>query len=862
MELHQLEGRIPGGYTTFASVWGAGEVRDRLFRLQNGAGDIIPVQSRVTARWPDGSVKWAAHTADSSRMGGVVSLAAGVGADSVSGITVTEADGGFCVDTGVLSLRIPMGGGLLAEDLRLNGKLLARRAYPVLSLETPVQTEQGPAITVVDCPAVIQSVEAEEVGPLEAVFRFSGVHQSGGADKMPFQIRLYVNAGSAEMRFEHTFFYGGDEETDFLKSMGIRFDAVLAGKTHQRHVKLATDRNVFHEVATMLNSNYPRLPVDMLRAQIDGEMHDYAGNADVENATANLPVWDRYTLCQDSAQHYVIRKQTQPECCMIDCQHGGRARGAMAIAGTDGGLMLAIADAWQKYPSGFEVSGLGSDATEATAWFYSPQAHAYDFRHYATRSYPQTSYEGFDYLGASAYGIAVTSRATVVLTDGLPGNGALEGFTARVSRPAVYVGMPEYYHQKRAFGYWSLPETETETGRFLEDQLGKAFDFYENEIDARNWYGLFDYGDVMHTYDPVRHTWRYDVGGFAWQNTELVPTYWLWLYFLRTGRADVFTVIEAMTRHCADVDFYHFGPIKGIGTRHNVRHWGCSCKEPRVSMAGHHRFLYYLTGERRIGDAMDDAMDADRSMANLPRQYGREGGIGVRSGPDWSSFVSNWMTHYERTLDDAYRAKIETGIADIAAAPVQLTSGPEFLYDAETGHMVYIGDTDTAPNMHLQICMGGPQIWMETADMLGNETLKDMMAKHGRFYYLTEEERKAESGGLIHKRSFPLKYFATVIGAYSAQRRGDAALARQVWHELLYALVDGKDLDGFMPVPYAETRDGAALTEIPWIKTNFAAQWCLNLIMALEFIPDTLPPTLDGMKQMLCDLGYGDYHRS
>lgn len=25
----------------------------------------------------------------------------------------------------------------------------------------------------------------------------------------------------------------------------------------------------------------------------------------------------------------------------------------------------------------------------------------------------------------------------------------------------------------------------------------------------------------MHTYDQTRHTWRYDVGGFAWDNGEL-----------------------------------------------------------------------------------------------------------------------------------------------------------------------------------------------------------------------------------------------------------------------------------------------------------------------------------------------------
>lgn len=107
---------------------------------------------------------------------------------------------------------------------------------------------------------------------------------------------------------------------------------------------------------------------------------------------------------------------------------------------------------------------------------------------------------------------------------------------------------------------------------WLEEQLEKAVSFYIDEIEQRNWFGLFDYGDVMHTYDSIRHCWKYDRGGFAWQNIELVPTLWLRLYFLRTGREDVYTLAEAMSRHCSEVDIYYFGPLKGIGSRHNVRH--------------------------------------------------------------------------------------------------------------------------------------------------------------------------------------------------------------------------------------------------------------------------------------------------
>ena len=56
----------------------------------------------------------------------------------------------------------------------------------------------------------------------------------------------------------------------------------------------------------------------------------------------------------------------------------------------------------------------------------------------------------------------------------------------------------------------------------------------------------------MHAYDPVRHTWRYDIGGFAWDNTELASNMWLWYNFLRTGRADIWRMAEAMTRHTAE----------------------------------------------------------------------------------------------------------------------------------------------------------------------------------------------------------------------------------------------------------------------------------------------------------------------
>ena len=191
---------------------------------------------------------------------------------------------------------------------------------------------------------------------------------------------------------------------------------------------------------------------------------------------------------------------------------------------------------------------------------------------------------------------------------------------------------------------------ENQAWEWAEKQMDSAFSFYKEEVDARKWYGLFDYGDIMHTYDSVRHIWKYDMGGFAWQNTELVPTYWLWLYFLRTGREDVFSMAEAMSRHCSETDIYHIGSLRGMGSRHNVRHWGCPCKEPRISMAGHWRLYYYLTGDHRLGEVMDEEKDAENALRHV-KHYQEDGRLVIRSGPDWSSYVANWMTRYEGTLD-------------------------------------------------------------------------------------------------------------------------------------------------------------------------------------------------------------------
>lgn len=843
MKLHLMEKRNVGSYVTFGSYWDKAETVRETFCLTNESGEFIPVQTEIAARWPDGSVKWAWHTADARRMGSNVEVQPGEAIHPEHAIHIESCDEGWYINAGRVTMTIcrPIS-DCLATEVRLDGNLRVTKISPAFLLERRTQLSDGEDIHVRKTCIRVQKVKFETEGPLECVVKFTGYYEDR-EKTMPFVIRMYIGLDTEDIRFDHTFIYSGVEERDFLKGMGVHFYAPLKGPAYNHHVKFVTDYGVFHEPAVLMEARIPRTSTAMKECQLRGENLTFISGTEeaalAAHVASDVPAWNKYAITQLTADSFMLHKRTKAGRCMITCHQGRRTDGAMAVTGEDGGILLAGRDFWQRYPSGLEVENLASGEAECTMWFYSPGAAAYDFRHYDDRAYPYSNYEGFDRNGASADGIATTSQCSLMLINGYPANDILTSFAAATQKPAVYIATPEEYHHKRTLGYWSLPCTDNDAEKSLETVLDKAISFYQQQIEQRRWYGLFDYGDVMHSYDPFRHTWKYDIGGCAWQNTELVPTYWLWLYFLRTGREDVFSMAEAMSRHASETDIYHFGPMKGIGSRHNVRHWGCSCKEPRVSMAGHHRPMFYLTGDRRIGDVLDEVICAAESLDNLYFYHGELPNPNARTGPDWSSFVSNWMTANERYQDEICLEKIERGIEGISKAPMRLGSGPAFNFDAATGNMTYIGESHH--DIHLSLCMGAPQVWMEAADMLDHTLFKDMLAEYGHAYLMTDKEREATYGDCAKGKPYVMNYVAAGLAAYAAKHTGNTELARRAWETLLLASprrYTDKPFDGDV---YAVTSEGADLREHDWLSTNYVSQWCLNTIVCLEFIREQLP---------------------
>jgi hypothetical protein len=500
---------------------------------------------------------------------------------------------------------------------------------------------------------------------------------------------------------------------------------------------------------------------------------------------------------------------------------------------------VAVKDFWQKSPMALEITGATGENANVSIWLWSKYAEAFDFRAYDTVIHKH-SYGGID---NQPEGIANTNEIFVKLFEEMPGKKAIQEFAEDVQTDSLLIADPEVYEETKVFGtYWCPPKKDSYRTAAYEKAFIEFIHYYINEVEQRKWYGFWDYGDVMHTYDEVRHCWRYDVGGYAWHNTELCNTYVNWIAFLRSGNYAIYRFARAMARHSSEVDTYHSGDYAMLGSRHNVRHWGCGAKEPRISMAGHHRFFYYLTGDERIGDIIDFVKDADYTVLfrdPMHDYFNKETGYAhIRTGPDWSSFVSNWMTQWERYNDTLYRDKILVGLNSIKQAPNRLASGSTFLYNPKDNLMRYIGEGNY--QYHMVICFGGPEIWFELADLIEDDELKDMLAQFGDYYAMTPEKRKEMSKGLFNEsndKAWNGLRFAIRMVAYAGYWYQNPERMRQAL-EMLAAEPDNSsntpgctDKEGnVIYTDVADTEYVRKIREVMYANTNGITQWSLNYI--------------------------------
>lgn len=823
----------------------------------------VPVQTWPLAFWPDGSVKWMgmAATVPKAEKYFIEPIDEN---KSVLGISIDENENIFTLTNGNYRYEIPKKGKNIILSIKTGNKIIAENGRLTVRLEN---RENANSVQYQNYISEIKNVSIEQKGTLRSVIKISGTHRSitDNSEILPFDLRFYFHAGIPEVRVIHSFVFDGNQETDFIKGMGLTFDIPFRENVHNRHVRFsAGDGGLWSEPVKPIVTRHPfafKGDRTIQQKQMNGSRVPEITSDDAASKTIfdHLPEWNDYKLTQLHSDAFTIQKRTNDKSAWLFSNSGKRSDGFILAGDVSGGLAISLKNFWQSFPASLELNNARAAKANLTVWFWSPDADAMDMRHYDTIAHNlDATYEDVQPGMSTPYGIARTSEFTLVPYSELPSKTQTVQWASDAAETQLLVCTPEYLHEMKTFGIWSLPDRSNDTKAWIENQLDSSFNFYKRAVEEHRWYGFWNYGDVMHTYDPSRHVWRYDIGGYAWANTELAPDNWLWYSFLRSGRSDIFRMAEAMTRHTGEVDAYHTGDMKGLGTRHNVSHWGCGAKEARVGQAAWKRFYYYLTTDERSGDLMRESLDAEKSIQKYeplriaqPRdKFPYYGPTRLRWGPDWLALAGNWMTEWERTGNILYKNKIIAGLESLTKLPDNLFTGPNGLsYDPATGNMWYDGKPGLTNKAHLPTIMGGYEILMEMFDMIDYKPFRKTFTEYCRHYSMpgnsAQRTEKTRKWGDINFRTPRLTAFA-------ARELNDDSLAARAWREFLagrrWASTNNR------PEIYsAKLISGAEVTrpvhENPFVSTNSTAQWGLNAIIMLELIGDKIPdPKTDAVK--------------
>lgn len=856
--LHWI-GKVPEGDkpVSFGIPFSKGELKPTdSFTLTTDKGEVLPADFWPTAYWPDGSVKWGgfATVVPGGTEGVVFERKEKKGKEksdvkeknegkengAPGALSVSETDRQICIRAGSLEAYIPKSGNAVLDSLVLDGRRLAGHGLLVCTTQDAPYLEGISSISFRDFVGAVSKVTVERAGDVRAVVKVEGSYGTARPGEkegfLPFTVRLYFYAGSEQVRLVHTFIYNGDQHRDFIRSLGVRFEVPLREQAYNRHVAFAThDGGVWSESVQPLNGR--RILTSGRDAsfelqQVQGKRIPEPSFFDEKNQDLlrHWAKWNTYRLSQPNDQGYSIQKRAHQNNQWVGTHTGQRADGYAFLGDVSGGLGLSLKDFWQSYPASMQVDSATHDVAYLTAYLWSPDAGPMDLRHYDDVAHDlNASYEDVQQGMSTPYGIARTSTLTLIPERAYPGKAAIARRARQQAEDAPLICTPEYLHSRRAFGIWSLPDRSNDRRAKVEDLLKDYLDYYLKAVDERHWYGFWNYGDFMHGYDPVRHEWMYDVGGFAWDNTELGSISWLWYSFLRTARPEVWQMAEAMTRHTSEVDVYHLGPFAGLGSRHNVSHWGCGAKEARISQAAWNRFYYYLTTDERTGDLMSAVKDADQMLYTidpmrlaLPREkYPCSAPARLRIGPDWIAYAGNWMTEYERTRDTKYLKKIQAGMKSIAALPNGMFTGPGVLgFDPATGILSYEGDRDLTSTGHLMFIMGGFELMHEMLEMVPDKKFASCYLDHNARYHK------------VTNNSFRISR----LKGYAAYHLKDKALADETWSDM-WKYGRPQQHYRFDPHPVLPPEAPQPVTESAETTTNDCALWSLEAIYLQEVIP-------------------------
>jgi len=579
-----------------------GELKTGAVTLTDAAGTPTPCDSRVTARWRDGSVlcllldfqtDLRAGESKSFRLSygeGGAPPAAAVAAP----IAVEEAADAITVSTGALSASIArqsfnlLSGVTLADGV----PLLSAPGSMFVDVEAtpPGEPNEEEWLRRSGAPKDARPVRFDPVlskapftsrvewrGRMRVVVRLDGRHASrDGREGWPYTVRLTFHAGKPWVWLDHTITFSGDVKRNFVRRMAVRHAVGLQGAP-----------------AVVLGGAQPHPAPEGAK---------WASLLEPGNATL---------------RHMVPYTEVRPVGYRVDAgaspgqsrevASGEWAQGWATLRGERWGVTSAVRHFDKLWPKEVAVD---ASAGTITQYLWPDRGglvldlrRRYDYVenevHYDLSMHPN-----------GGEGIARTHEMLLWFHEAATPVEAIEATAKAFERPLFALAPPAWYGSSDFIPRFHPRDPE----RFprLEAFMDLAMEWRLRNVPQFGWHGFVDFGDTLfHGYETPCHSgesapksWN-SRGYVGWLCNDGAEARTILLHFLRSGDLRLFEHWRSMVRHVTDVDTVHSDEKNpefiGGGHRHDQQHWGNGVRGYGTATFGA-MDMHLLTGDLRCLD--------------------------------------------------------------------------------------------------------------------------------------------------------------------------------------------------------------------------------------------------------------------
>ncbi len=471
-------------------------------RLSDSGGGDIPLQRRVLARWPDGSIKWVLldfqHRASAARTTYTLACGASAPAECPDPLVVDTAGGEIAIQTAGARFTIDKSAFPFKEVL-LNGRDVLARDRCGLDVEDAGGRKFALGV---------DEAVVEDAGPLRGVVRVAGSLIGDARERLEFEARLHFFAGLPAVRVALTlknprrashrggFWELGDAGSVLLRDVSFR-------------LALRTDAP-----STAWCSPEAGVPLQSTSGRV--EVYQDSSGGDNWMSPVHL---NRENRVPNSFRGYALRIGSGEG-------RGDRATPQVAIAADGMALSLAMPEFWQNFPKAMEA----------------------DAGSVVLRLWPAQYADAHELQG----GEQKTHVFVVEFTTAAAGVGS----TGWHRRPSVAAAAPAWYGASGAIPFLGVGSDDLfPVHRGLVEAAIDGPDCFERKREVVDEYGWRNFGDLYADHEAVFH--REPTTFVSHYNNQYDAIRGFGLQFMRTGDPRWWRAMEQLAAHVIDIDIYH-----------------------------------------------------------------------------------------------------------------------------------------------------------------------------------------------------------------------------------------------------------------------------------------------------------------